>query len=178
MKNIILKNFNTFALVALLAGFFCTINAPAFADKTKLHHYFHDFPWIGLVSNEITYGPITVSNVHLNKGGKVALVKPNDKIKGNLHYKIDAKSLNSFHLYHLVVGIKKIGAQDCISHSFGIWNSKGKGNFTLQAPSEPGVYEVRFSYFEGATCQSARKAWNEEASDPSSAATIAVVIVE
>ncbi len=171
-------------MAALLVTGFCGKDAAVYGEaptKTKsstFSRYFHDFPWIGLISNEISYGPITVTNVHLNDGNKIVVVKPKEKITGTLHYKIDAKRLDSFHLYHLVVGLKKVGAQDCVSHSFGIWNSKGKGRFTLKAPAEAGVYEVRFSYFEGATCQSARDAWNSDAGDPSSAATIAVVIVE
>ncbi len=146
--------------------------------KTKVSDYFQEFPWVGLIANEITYGPIVVSDVHINNQEKLLFVRPNEKIKGSLNYKIDASKLDSMHLYHLVIGMTNVGAQDCITHSFGLWNSSGHSHFTLTAPSEPGFYQVRFCYFEGLTCQAARNAWNSRNGDPSSSATLAVIIVQ
>ena len=183
MKTLNITSWYAIIFAALLLGFFNNDpllfgETPNVNKKTKVSDYFQEFPWIGLISNEITYGPIAVSNVTLNNQQKLAFVRPNEKINGTLNYRIDASRLDSMHLYHLVVGLYSVGAQDCITHSFGIWNSSGKGNFTMTAPSKPGVYQVRFSYFEGLSCQAARNAWNARNGDPSSAATIAAIIVQ
>lgn len=95
-----------------------------------------------------------------------------------MKYKIHAKDENKYELYHLVIGIVGVGAQDCLAHSVNIWNSKGRSNFTLVAPTAPGVYEVRFLYAEALTCQSARDLWDSGDEDPSSKATIGIIIVE
>jgi hypothetical protein len=146
--------------------------------KQHLKNYFRECPWLGLITSEISYGPIKISEVNIHDGDKFAIVAPEEILNGSLKYKIKSKDLEVFHLYHLVVGIKKEGAQDCITHTLGFWNSKGKGSFTLVAPKEPGIYEVRFMLTDGLTCQAARNAWNEGGKEPSNAATIGVVIVE
>jgi hypothetical protein len=146
--------------------------------KQHLKDYFKECPWLGLVSNEITYGPIKIYDVNIHNEDKYAIVAPEEILKGTLKYKLKSKDLDSFHLYHLVVGIKEQGAQDCITHSLGFWDSKGKGSFTLTAPKKPGIYEVRFLLTEGATCDDAREAWNKGSEEPSSAATIGIIVVE
>lgn len=146
--------------------------------KKTVSDYFKEFPWIGLITDEITYGPATVSHIHIDKGDKLAVVKPGETLHGTLRYKLDTADQEKFHRCHLVVGIKDVGAQDCIAHTFNLWESKGKGHFELKAPTEPGVYQVRFAFIEGLTCESARDAWNDGQMEPSAAATIGVIVVE
>jgi hypothetical protein len=184
-REVQMKIHNFTTVMALAALLICGSNDKVLSKEAqtsdnnnlKVSDYFQEFPWIGLISNEITYGPIEISDVLLNNQQKLLFVKPNEIIKGTLTYKIDASKLDSMHLYHLVVGITNVGAQDCITHTFGIWNSSGHSHFTLTAPSKPGVYQVRFSYFEGLSCQAARRAWNSKNGDPSSKATLAAIIV-
>ncbi len=140
--------------------------------------YLHTFPWIGLILDEVSYGPMTIKHVRLNDGDKLAIVKPGEEIKGTLRYKIDSDKQAAFHRHHLVVGIKGIGAQDCVTHSLGLWDSSGTGRFILRAPFEKGVYEVRFFYREALTCKEAKDFWNEEGEEPSNHATIGTIIVE
>ncbi len=148
-------------------------------DLTQLPYpYLLQHPWIGLLMDEVTYGPISVSDVHLNKGSRLAIVKPGEVLHGNLHYRIDTSNQEIFHRHHLVIGLKEIGAQDCVAHNWGIWDSNsGKGKFTLKAPLEPGLYEVRFFYQEAPTCEEARSVWNDEIGAPSSYATIGAILV-
>jgi hypothetical protein len=153
-------------------------NCSTFAVVNPITDYLPTFPWMGLVVDEVTYGPITVSDVHINKGNKLAVVKPGEMLHGHLHYQVDSTNQHLFHRYHLVVGIKGLGAQDCDTHTYGVWDSSGKGKFSLKAPLEPGVYEVRFCYQEAHTCEEARSVWNENMGEPSSYATIGVIVVE
>jgi hypothetical protein len=146
--------------------------------KKYLNSYYQECPWLGLIANEISYGPIKISDVNIHHGDKLAVVAPEETLHGTLKYRIQSKDLESLHLYHLVIGIKGEGAQDCITHSLGVWGSKGKGTFTLVAPKKPGIYEVRFLLTDGLTCENARNSWNSDGEEPSNAATIGVIIVE
>jgi len=146
--------------------------------KKPFTDYLQECPWIGLIADQISFGPITVSNVNIQDGDKFTCVAPGEILHGSLKYKVDSKNLHLLHLYHLVIGIKDEGAQDCITHNLGLWNSKGIGHFTLQAPSKPGVYEVRFLFTEAMSCACARVAWDNCCKKPSAAATIGIIIVE
>jgi hypothetical protein len=176
-----MKIFKTKAtqLLAIAISTFLFVTSVTALDVAKpLKDYLQECPWLGLIANQITFGPITVSNVHIHDKDKLAIVAPGEKLNGSLKYKVDAKDLESLHRYHLVIGIKGEGAQDCVTHNLGIWNSKGTGNFTLKAPEKQGIYEVRFLLSEGLTCCGARDVWNSGQDKPSSAATIGVIIVE
>lgn len=170
-------------MVGLATAVLC-LTTPLYAlgvskqTKKEFNEYFKEFPWIGLIANKISYGPITIYDVNIDDADKLAIVAPGETLHGSLRYKVHSKHLDSLHRYHLVIGIKGQGAQDCVTHTLGIWDSKGKGRFTLKAPLQTGVYEVRFLFTEGLTCEGAQDAWNSGVDTPTSAATIGVIIVE
>lgn len=164
-----------FAVVALSVPLFAGVTSEA---KEKWNDYFQEFPWMGLIADKINYGPITISDVNIHDGDKLAVVAPGETLKGTLRYRVNSKDLEALHRYHLVIGIKGQGAQDCVTHNLGMWDSKGRGKFTLKAPQKAGLYEVRFLFTEGLTCEGAREAWNSGQCQPSAAATIGVIIVE
>lgn len=176
------KLINLFAATASALIFLVNplVQAADCAKSVESHPYCYlsQYPWLGLIMDELTYGPITISDVHLNKGCPLAIVKPGDIVHGDLRYRVDSTDQEAFHRYHLCVGLAGIGAQDCVTHTWGIWDSKGKGRFTLKAPLEPGVYEVRFVYHEAPTCEEARSIWNNAIGEPSSFATIGAILVE
>jgi hypothetical protein len=167
----------TLASTLLVAGSFTEVQAVS--SPEKLTNYLAEFPSLGLILNEVSYGPITISDIHLNDGVRMIYAMPGQIIDGDLTYKIDTSQQEFLSRHHLVVGIKGLGGQDCAIHSLGIFNTKeGKADFTLKAPLEPGLYEVRFSYQEAPTCEEARSVWTAEMGEPSSATTIAIIIVE
>jgi hypothetical protein len=179
MNKIISKAIKMLGM-ALFAFLFLT--NPLFADnsedKTPLSEYLKEYPSLGLITDKISFGPITVSKVSIHKGNKLAYVSPGTILRGKLDYEIDSKDLKSLHLYHLTVGIKNEGAQDCASHNLGVWNPKGHGIFSLRAPEKPGIYEVCFVFAEGSTCARAYEAWNPNKEIASSSATIGYLIVQ
>lgn len=146
--------------------------------KKPWSEYLQECPWIGLVADQITLGPIKISHVSIHDGDKIAFVSPGEILTGKLKYEVNSKDLDSLHLYHLTVGIKDQGAQDCVTHNLGVWSSKGRGHFTLKAPEKRGIYEVRFLFTEGLTCARAYDAWDSSHEKPSAAATIGIIIVE
>lgn len=153
-------------------------------ELRSLYTHFQKYPWLALAMNEIDYGPFTIWDVHLKpegtkgSGSPLVIVNPEGNITGTLRYYVDAEHLKALHRYHLVVGIKGIGAQDCITHTWGIWSGNGSGAFSLKAPPKPGIYEVRFVYYDATTCEDARSIWNNNTGEPSSFATIGVIIVK
>lgn len=155
-----------------------SLSAETHSAKKSLNEYFKECPWLGLIANKITVGPVTVSDVSIHDGDKLAYAEPGETLNGMLKYKVKSDDLDSLHLYHVVIGIKGQGAQDCATHNLGIWNSKGHGKFSIKAPVEPGIYEVRFLFVEGVTCEAAQDIWNSGKETPSAATTIGVIIVE
>lgn len=146
--------------------------------EQSLGDYVEGYPYLGLVMDKVPYGPITVKDVRLNGHDRVAIVSPGETVEGQLKYKIDSDQLQSLHLHHIIVGLKNEGAQDCITHSLGVWDSKGKATFELKAPEKKGVYEVRFCYAQALTCKDARETWVESDGQPSSKATMGILIVK
>lgn len=170
-------------LFVMFFSIFLMVNTtlPALVSKgaqKDFHKYFEEAPWIGLIANEISYGPIKVSKVNIHEGNKVVIAAPEEVLEGSLRYRIDAEDLKLLHRYHLIVGIKNEGAQDCVTHCMGVWNSKGKGTFSLTAPKKPGIYEVRFLFVDALTCHDAQSLWSNGAEEPTAKATIGIIIVE
>jgi hypothetical protein len=146
------------------------------SPKDKINKWISECPYIGLVAKEVTYGPITLKHFDLEDKGRVVMAQPGEKIHGTVHYKVDVSELDSLHLHHIILGIKNGGDQTCLTHALGVWDSKGKASFSLTAPEEKGVYEIRFDYQTCLTCNDALKHWSED--PPSPKATVGIVIVE
>ena len=146
------------------------------SPKDKINKWINECPYIGLVAKEVTYGPITLKHFDLEDKGRVVIAQPGETVSGSVNYKVDASELESLHLHHIILGIKKSDDQTCLTHALGVWDSKGKATFSLAAPSERGAYEIRFDYQTGLKCEDALKHWNED--PPSSKATVGIIIVE
>lgn len=177
MKNFSLKkSLCTLLFSIIFTVIFSQILHAAESPKNKITEWIKSSPWIGLVAKEVTYGPITLGDLDLDKNGRLVIAKPGEEINATVHYKINAEKLDSWHLHHIIVGIKGQKYPTCITHSFGVWDNKGKASFTLHAPEEKGVHEVRFNYEEGIYCSEAVKAWLNDS--PSAKATVGIIIVE
>ena len=160
----------------LLTSIFGTSLMAVESVGDKISGWVSSFPWVGLIADEVTYGPITIKDLSLGDSGRLVFAKPGEKIKGKLKYKIDVNKLTSWDVHHIILGLKDHEAQSCITHSFGVWDKEGKATFDLVAPMEKGLYEVRFDYQDAVLCNTAKEAWIHD--QPSSNATIGVVIVE
>ncbi len=146
------------------------------SPKDKINEWINSTPWIGLVAREVTYGPITLRDLDLDKSGRLVFAEPGEEIEAVVKYKVNADTLDSWKLHHITVGIKGQDNSTCITHSLGIWNKRGKASFIIKAPEEKGMYEVRFDYQEALLCSDATKAWQEDS--PSAKATVGIIIVE
>lgn len=166
---------------AVLGSLFVTTaySLPLYAaesPKEKINEWINECPYIGLVAKEVTYGPISLKNFDLEDKGRVVIAQPGEVIKGTVHYKVKADQLESWHLHHIILGIKGQGGQECITHALGAWDTHGKASFSLTAPLEKGIYEIRFDYQTSVTCNDACELWRED--PPSSNATVGIIIIE
>lgn len=166
---------------AVLASIFLAVFSTnplqaADAPKDKISEWITSCPYIGLVAKEVAYGPITLKNFNLEKKGRIVIAKPGETLDGTVRYEIDSDKLEDWNLHHIIVGIAGEDAQSCITHTVGVWDSKGKAKFNLVAPAKKGVYEVRFDYQNAILCSDAINAWKKDS--PSSSATVGIVIVE
>jgi hypothetical protein len=149
------------------------------APMDKINNLINSFPYIGLVTKEVTYGPITLRDFNLENDGRVVFADPGELINGTVKYKINSDKIESWNMHHIIVGIKDQDypeSQVCITHSLGAWDKKGKAHFSLKAPQEKGVYEVRFNYQSVLSCESAITLWKQDT--PASKATVGIIVVE
>ncbi len=174
--NTLSQKFQKLILLGLFASMAIQPLNAADSIGDKVNSLISSCPWVGLVAPEVTYGPITVRKLKIEKAGRLAFTQPGAKVKGSLKYKIDASKLDSWDLHHIVVGLRNVDSQNCIVHSLGVWNKKGKASFTIQAPEEKGIYEVCFAYYPAVFCEEAVKEW--KANPPAHNATIGIIVVE
>lgn len=142
----------------------------------KITEWISSCPYIGLVADQITYGPITLRDLDLEEKGRIIFVKPDEKINGTVKYRLDSDEMEAFHRHHIIVGLKGQPAECCLTHAYGLTDKKGKSKFSFIAPSARGVYEVCFDYQKVPSCDEAKDRWI--AYPPSSNATVGIVIVE
>lgn len=141
--------------------------------------YLENYPWKGILHDEVTSGAVTLKHVYFNDHPKVILTRPGERIEGYLHCNLDKDQCSSLALYRVVLGIKGEGAQTSIGNELGIVAGKSKESFTLTAPYKPGIYQVRFrlvdSYFEG----KALDAWKDDkGQEPDASTTIGIIVVK
>lgn len=127
--------------------------------------------------NKVRYGAVTIKNFimrSLAEEGKVIYVAPGMVVTGFAQYEIDRGTDSTIN--QIIVGFDKGGAQTAIYNGGSL--SKGTAHFSLTAPQEPGVYEVRFRYAQAYTAVDAVKYWWNVDGAPSEQSTIGLVIVD
>lgn len=167
----------TFLSILLLAISFMQPLDAARAPKEEITEWVKSCPYIGLLTEKITYGPITLKDFNLADVGRVVIVDPDEVIEGTVKYKVDSNKLDTLHLHHIIVGVRgEEGSQSCISHTLGILDTKGTAKFSLKSPSKKGIYEIRFDYQTALTCSNALEQWIEN--PPSASAVVGFLIVK
>lgn len=175
MKTFLKLQTLTYSAAVAVSLLFSPLHAVT-STTERISELISSCPWIGLIAEKVSYGPITVSKVDIDDSGKLVFCRPGELIEGTLRYRIDTDRLDSGHLHHIIVGLRGQNAQNCISHSFGIWDSKGSSSFSFYAPEEQGLYELCFDYEKCTLCSHAIEKWQDN--PPSHKTTIGIVIVE
>ena len=150
-------------LIALLTVFSmaaCTSGFSIEKDIQKL-------PYSGLVLDSVDLDGIKIEGFKFENDYRIIHVKPDEEFTCYFHYQIESKHLKNFNLHHVVIGLYDDGPQECVFHSLGIKDSSGSLAVSLKAPSEKGVYEVRFSRSKCLSCDKAKEDWWKESSHKS-----------
>jgi hypothetical protein len=125
-----------------------------------------DAKWKESLSMEIpvvaTAGALAVANLDLNRQGNVIIARAGEKIFCTLNFSCDSTALDPDALNQIVVGYAELGAQKCIFNELGFRCGEGIASFFLEAPKEPGIYEVQCRLDQAYSQAEALQRWGEE----------------
>jgi len=148
-------------------------------DFDTIQNYLDNYHWKGIIQDEATSGAVTLKNMHLNGHSKAVVVKPGERIEGVVQCDLDREQCESFSFYRVVLGIKGKGAQTTIGNELGIVAGKSEEKFVLIAPSESGLYQIRFRLVDALLKKNALESWTDENGDePDGTTTIGLVFVK
>lgn len=147
----------TFFLSILITAFF--FNAYGESSDPMTDEFSIDFPGKGMITDQVEYDGIELSNFAFSNGKKYAVFHSGDEILGQVDFKINKKDLSLFRIHYFIIGLFPNGPQSCLVKSYGLRDSQGTARFSLIAPKDKGVYQIRFSHGTGVSCKQAKKAW-------------------
>ncbi len=148
-------------------------------DFNAIQDYLDHYHWKGIIQDKATSGPATLKHLELNENSRAIVVKPGEKIEAEIKCILDAKQCSTFGFYRIVVGIKGEGPQAVIGNELGLAAGRTREKFTLTAPNEPGMYQIRFRPVDALFEATALDAWkDEEGNEPDGKTTIGIIIVK
>lgn len=148
-------------------------------NLAAIQDYLDNYHWKGLIQDEATSGAATLKHLQLNGHSKAVVVRAGERIQGIVLCDLDSKQCSSLSLYRVVLGIKGKGAQTTIGNELGIFSGESLENFILIAPSEPGIYQIRYRLVESFTKKAALEAWvDENGNEPSAITTVGIILVK
>lgn len=130
-----------------------------------------EYDWKGAYQDATSFGPISLSDTTINGHSRAKVVAPGEKLSCETTVWVNKDKMKDLKLQRILVGIKDLGPQT----SFGIPSDKEKKEtFTLTAPTEPGLYQIRFRPVVGSNDQ-----WlDAEGKQPNFTYTIGVIWVK
>jgi hypothetical protein len=150
-------------------------------DKVDdLKEYVRTYNYKELIQERAVSGPATITHVEFNDYPLAVVARPGERIDGKLHYYLDKDQCKDLKYHRLLIGIHEDGPQTAVGIGLGyLADQENKERFTLHAPKQPGVYQVRFRSVENFTEGEAKKHWlDAEGQAPSAMQTIGVIVVK
>lgn len=145
----------------------------------SVQDYLDNYHWKGVLQSKATSGPATLENLQLNGHKAVVAVKPGERILGEVDCNLDPEACASFRYYRVVLGIKGCGAQTTVGNSLGINANNSRDRFALIAPSEPGLYQIRFKTVKAFFETEALNEWlDDNGNEPDGTTTIGLIVVK
>lgn len=151
-----------------------------FGDNLQaIQKYLDNYHWKGILQEQATYDAATLRHLRLNGHPLAIVVRPGERIRGIVDCHIDRDKCSALSLYRIVVGFAGKGPQTTIGNELGMAAGESLEQFDLIAPTEPGVYQIRFKLVEALFEQTAFEKWlDENGQEPSGTTTIGIVIVK
>ncbi len=147
-------------------------------DFVAIQNYLDNYDGKGIVQGEATSGPATLKHLQLNGHSRAVVVKPGERVEGVVLCNLDREQCSALGLYRVVLGISGRGAQTTIGNELGLTAGESLEKFSLVAPAEPGVYQVRFTVVDSLFERNALDAWTDEkGNEPDGSTTIGLILV-
>lgn len=147
-------------------------------DVNAIQNYLDNYHWKGLIQDEATSGAATLRHFSLKNHSKSIVVKPGERVEGVVQCNINRELCASLTVYRVVLGIKGLGAQTTIGNEVGIMAGESLESFALIAPSEAGIYQIRFRTVEGLFEKTALDGWLDgQGNEPDGTTTIGLIVV-
>lgn len=147
------------------------------SNKNKIEELVQKYNWNQWIPDKVSYGPATLSNLTLGGYRKAIIVKPGQKIEGEVECALNRKDCSLLSIYRVVLGIKNKGGQTTVFNHFGLRAGKETDHFVLTAPQQKGIYQVGFRVVEAAREGTAIEAFETDDSAMPEPAAIGVIIV-
>lgn len=145
------------------------------ADVEAIREYLDRDQNMAILSDEVTTGPVTVTQMQFNDSKKALIVKASDEVISSCEVNLDEAKCKTGASYFVVFGIKDKGPQIALGPIDGGASSI---NFSFTAPDKIGVYQIRFRVVEAKTEEEALFGWfNEAGNEPAANSTLALLIV-
>lgn len=145
----------------------------------SLQSYLDNYHWKGILQDEAVVGPATLRHLELNGHKRAVAVRPGERIEGIVQCTLDSSKCSSLSFYRIVLGIKGKGPQVAIGNELGAVAKESLERFSLVAPNERGIYQLRFRVVESLFESSALDAWvDHEGNEPDGTATIGIIVVK
>ncbi len=146
---------------------------------TKIQDYLENYSWKGVIQDQASSGAETLSHLRLNNRGKVIIVRPGETVHGEVVCSLNSDQANNLSLYRAVIGLYGKGAQTTIGTTLGAYGGSSEEKFSLTAPLEPGIYQIRFRTADNFLENKALDAWvDEEGKEPDASTTIGIIYVK
>jgi hypothetical protein len=106
-------------------------------------------------------GPLSVANFNLNRQGNSIVARSGEKIFSTLNFSCESSFADPNSLYQIVVGYDDVGFQKCIFNELGYQFEGKEGilSFFCEAPTSPGVYEVKCRISSARSSAEALQRW-------------------
>ncbi len=126
------------------------------------------------IPSVVCSGSMSIANLNLNRQGNVIIARPGEKIYGMVNFSCNTACLEQYSLNQIIIGYEGLGPRGCIFNELGYRCGDGIKTIYLEAPREPGIYNVQCSLEQARSPAEAMQNWN---SSESIKLTIGSVIV-
>jgi hypothetical protein len=148
-------------------------------NLVDIQNYLDNYDGKGLIQDEASSGAASLKHLQLNGHSRAVVVRPGERVEGVVQCNLDRNKCSALGLYRVVIGISGKGGQTTIGNDLGIAVGESLEKFSLIAPQEAGIYQIRFRVVDKLFEGDALKAWvDKKGNEPDGSTTIGLIIVK
>ncbi len=183
-------------LIVVMVGLLAS-SMPAYADEDKstmdklqtalqqagdkveeIAKSLRDYDWKGTLQDTYYVGPAFVTGATFNGNQRATVVKPGEEIQCEISVNVNPDRAKDVKYQGLIFGFKDEAPQAVVKMNMSK-EMAYKEKFTLKAPKESGIYQVRFRPIDAESKADPLKQWiDSEGNQPGMKATIGIIVVK